>query len=165
MNLVYKHTSGGCLWQGDEEDVEHLSKSPDQNITVIALMAREIQPDLPDTYRTLRGSLLDDPVMGPKELLFTKKSADRISDELADQIRQGVSVLSSCAMGWNRSGIVSALTLMKLDGQNPEDAVDAVRRARSSMALSNPLFVKILHGMKDCIGSKSAWTNWDSSSS
>jgi hypothetical protein len=59
--------------------------------------------------------------------------------DVAEAVARGHRVLVTCAMGWNRSGLVSALALCRL-GFSPEDAMRTVRRARGSGALSNKSF-------------------------
>ncbi len=54
-------------------------------------------------------------------------------------IRRGQRVLVHCASGRNRSGLVTALVLRRLDGRTGQEAVNAVRLARRG-ALSNPVF-------------------------
>lgn len=56
------------------------------------------------------------------------------------QIRaRGGRVLVTCQMGLNRSGLVSALSLILLDGFSPARAIARVRQARPG-ALFNPFF-------------------------
>jgi protein-tyrosine phosphatase len=64
---------------------------------------------------------------------------------IAHRLRSGHRVLVTCFAGLNRSGVVSALALMRL-GLAPGDAIGAVRLARGPKALSNPAFVELLRG-------------------
>lgn len=57
----------------------------------------------------------------------------------------GRRVLIRCAGGLNRSGLVTALTLIK-SGRTPDAAIGLVRAGRSPAALSNPSFVEWLQG-------------------
>lgn len=72
----------------------------------------------------------------------------RMGQSLAGHLRAGHKVLVTCAMGMNRSGIVTALTLMHLTGCSGSQAVDTVksrRRANDGVApLSNPMFERWL---------------------
>lgn len=63
---------------------------------------------------------------------------------VAERVRSGKRVLVHCAMGLNRSGVVSARALMFM-GYEPEDAIRAVRTARGAYALSNLAFVRWLY--------------------
>ena len=65
---------------------------------------------------------------------------------LADLVRSmrasGKRVLVHCAAGMNRSGLLSAASLIR-DGWSADDAMEAVRDARHG-ALNNPEFVDLL---------------------
>jgi len=54
--------------------------------------------------------------------------------------------LVRCQMGWNRSGIITALALIK-DGYKPKDAIDLIRARRSPHALCNADFVRYLEDL------------------
>ena len=58
-------------------------------------------------------------------------------------LRRGKRVLITCAMGLNRSGLITALVLMNLLGWSGARAVSHVQRARFG-ALSNPWFTAYL---------------------
>lgn len=161
MDRIYSHISGGSLWQGDRVDVYGLIDQPDPKIDVICLMAREIQPDgFPDNFEIVRQGINDRDDLSSAEYKSILGKADKVSDTLADHIRDGRQVLSSCAAGLNRSGLVSAMTLMKLANMQPAEAVYTVRKNRGPEALFNPTFVKMLGDMIDKIGTKSTWANW-----
>jgi len=53
---------------------------------------------------------------------------------------RGKRVLVRCQAGQNRSGLVTALILMR-DGQSADEAIEAVRSGRKFGALNNPAFV------------------------
>ena len=53
--------------------------------------------------------------------------------------KSGDKVLSRCQAGWNRSGLITALILIR-DGYTPEDAINLIRSKRSPYALCNPRF-------------------------
>jgi protein-tyrosine phosphatase len=65
--------------------------------------------------------------------------------EVARAYANGESIVVTCAMGLNRSGLVSALALMEM-GVPVEDAIGAIRRARPG-ALGNPYFVQLLYSV------------------
>lgn len=52
-------------------------------------------------------------------------------------------VLIRCQAGWNRSGLITALVLIK-DGWTPENAIALIRQKRSPHALCNREFVQYL---------------------
>jgi protein-tyrosine phosphatase len=70
----------------------------------------------------------------------TWETARQASREAAKQLLKGRRVLVTCHMGINRSGLVSALTLLRLTPMSGEDAVRTVQSRRPG-ALSNPYFV------------------------
>ena len=55
----------------------------------------------------------------------------------------GNRVLIRCEGGWNRSGLVTALVLMK-SGELPENAIEEIRARRSRLVLSNKTFERWL---------------------
>ncbi|MGD9725431.1 MAG: hypothetical protein AB7L09_03510 [Nitrospira sp.] len=161
MDLIFTHPSGAQLWQGGQHDVEQLLRVPDPAIQVIGLFAQEYQPDdHTGRYELLKAGYDDNFAASMDELLSDMDLADRASDIFSDRLRSGKGCLSSCAMGLNRSGLVTGMTLIKAAGISPAEAIGRIRRLRSSAALSNPGFVQILHQMGDTRGSKSSWTKW-----
>lgn len=164
MDRIYTHNSGAELWQGDRHDVIALLRKHSPKIHVIGLFAQEVQPEHDGPYEILRMGYDDNARAREKELEMIKAAADRASDHFSDRLRQGKTCLSSCNMGLNRSGLVSALTLMKVAGMNPGQAVATVRGARTAQngmfSLCNPRFVDLLHSMADRVGSKTAYTEW-----
>jgi len=166
MNLIYTHRSGGQLWQGDKGDVKELLRHPSDRIALIGLFAQEIQPSDPNGhYELLKGGFNDNEAAGEDELKKVAAVADSASDKFASALREGKGCLSSCHMGLNRSGLVTALTLMKAGGLRPREAINLIRMTRSPQqgmqALCNRKFVELIHRMSPVIGSKSAWTKWD----
>jgi len=65
----------------------------------------------------------------------------------ADHIRGGGVVLSHCQMGWNRSGLVSGLTMLELGFQG--DIVKTIQEARGRGALSNVGFRNYLQLLQE----------------
>jgi protein-tyrosine phosphatase len=57
--------------------------------------------------------------------------------------KAGKRVLIRCAAGWNRSGIVMALVLIR-DGYSVEDAINLIREKRCPEALCNTTFANWL---------------------
>ena len=54
--------------------------------------------------------------------------------------KAGKKVLIRCQAGWNRSGLIMALVLIK-EGYSAQEAIDLIRKQRSPNALCNPRFV------------------------
>jgi len=62
---------------------------------------------------------------------FDMKTAKKTSEFLADKIREGNVVLSTCAMGVNRSSLIAALTIMNLHPDiRPQEVIDLIRATR-----------------------------------
>ena len=72
------------------------------------------------------------------------------TEELLDLVRiahsdwkKGKKVLIRCQAGWNRSGLITALVLIR-DGMDAREAIDLIRKNRSDSALCNRSFEKFL---------------------
>ncbi len=63
-----------------------------------------------------------------------------LADLAAAAVTDGRRVLIRCQAGYNRSGLVTALTLMRL-GHTAEQAIDLIREKRSVYALFNEHFL------------------------
>ena len=70
-----------------------------------------------------------------------------VGERIAALVRAGKHVAVNCLSGVNRSGLLVGRALIEL-GYTPEAAIQAVRNARGSMALSNQRFVRFL--LVDC---------------
>ena len=70
----------------------------------------------------------------------TLQFAEQASAHVFQILSRGESVLVTCNMGINRSGLVCALALM-LEGLTAKKAIDAVRLGRPPIALHNRFFV------------------------
>lgn len=150
MDLVYEHRkTGGTIWQGGFRAVEDLIRGHNPHrISVVALMADDFQPALPGRIVAVRGPIRDNPKPDLDEFAHMAAVADAVSDRLAGRLLAGETVLSSCAMGWNRSGLVTALTILKTNPRAvPGAAIRLVRKARGAWALGNPAFVKIVNSL------------------
>ena len=165
MNRIYTHKSGAELWQGGKADVDRLLQQGDGPISVIGLFAQEFQPHDPSgRYELVKLGYDDNSKAGAVELSQIANLADGAADTLSDRLRMGKSCLSSCFVGLNRSGLVTALTLMKLAGMAPGEVVQHIRRMRTPqqgmVSLCNPRFVEIIHDLASTAGSKSTFTEW-----
>ncbi len=59
-------------------------------------------------------------------------------------MRHGERVLVTCAMGRNRSGLISALAMRQAYKITGDHAIAAVRSARGPNALNNPQFCQVI---------------------
>lgn len=111
---------------------------------VLVLCAEEHQPrvKVPKGKKVLRFPIDDDiyrPIPPP-----VAEYAHQLAAELAKYIRAGKKVLVTCAQGVNRSGLISALTLMHAYGMTGRRAIDLLRSKRKPhgglYVLCNPIF-------------------------
>ena len=127
------------LWQGSAPT--SVADLRQHGIDLLVLCAVEIQP----SDAALRGisfmrvPLTDDGRMPDAEWDLAFESGCVV----AQLVREGHQVLVTCAMGRNRSGLVSAIALHVLTGKPGSTCVDWVQRRRPN-ALTNPAFVAAL---------------------
>lgn len=118
-------------------------------VDTIVLAAMEYQPPahlFPGT-EVIHAPLDDAPnrPMHADEIVRATQAADRV----ARRLRAGRRVLSSCAMGLNRSSLVAAIAMHAVYGMSADEIVARIRRARGAWALSNPNFEKLLRVVID----------------
>lgn len=78
---------------------------------------------------------------------LTADSVRRLSElaaRAAFHVTKGEAVLVRCQAGYNRSGLVVALTLREL-GYTTDEAIDLIQARRGPLALHNEHFVNYLH--------------------
>jgi len=68
---------------------------------------------------------------------------DQVVSAIHQDWRSGKRVLVRCQAGWNRSGLIVGLVLMR-EGMSAQDAIDLIRERRSSDALCNRTFEQFL---------------------
>jgi len=132
----------GTLYQGDRPPVG----ADLTEFSLLVLCAIEWQPrardgvfiGVPEVYHCP----LDDDGWRPledKEIRAIKTCAHTV----AEYLKAGKKVLSTCAMGLNRSGVVSAMSMRMAYGLTAKQAIILVRAARGG-ALSNGAFVRLI---------------------
>ena len=83
----------------------------------------------------------------PDGIEVDDRSYQALADEAAEHIQSGKGgVLTHCYGGRNRSGLLSALILMRLTGCTGAEAVRTVQRNRKG-SLVNEHFVRYLEGL------------------
>lgn len=97
----------------------------------------EVDPDPRYSFHPLD----DAPFIADAEMIHT------VGERIASLVGGGKHVAVNCLSGVNRSGLLVGRALVEL-GYSPEEAIEAVRSARGSMALSNQRFVRFL--LVDC---------------
>lgn len=78
---------------------------------------------------------------------------ERIADWAFLEWKSGERVLIRCQAGLNRSGLVTALVLLR-DGIKVNEALNLIRSKRGPYALSNPSFVAYLESHPRATGAK-----------
>lgn len=73
-----------------------------------------------------------------------KKLALEAAVVVAKFLSAGKNVLSTCALGINRSSLIAALALV-LMGAKPDATLELIRAKRNPAALSNPWFVELIY--------------------
>lgn len=111
-------------------------------ITLLVLAAKEFQPPAEkfSGVRVLHIPLDDDPRKPPTEA--ESRGIHEVGHEVAREVKRGGKALVTCAVGLNRSGLVSA-TALRFLGMTGRAAADFVQAAREG-ALSNPSFYEWL---------------------
>jgi hypothetical protein len=110
--------------------------------------AREVRPP-----RSLQGSFetvwikMDDVTWRFRQDPETVAGLVRTTNAIAQCVKAGRRVVIFCNMGMNRSGLITALTLLNL-GWPLDKALTAIRR-RHQCALSNSSFIRALEYIED----------------
>lgn len=127
------------LWQGSAPvPGTHLQ---DAGFGSLILCAQEYQPpgDLFPGVNVIHAPNNDCDTLTKDQL----SSAIRAARQAANAVRAGQKVLITCYLGWNRSGLVSALTLYFLTKWPGWRCVQQVKAYREG-GLGNPYFVKLV---------------------
>lgn len=149
MNIVYvleiDPDNGviGKLSQGGFQDVisvSHARNGVDHLILAACDFQEEDRMFHCDVSRVPLWDMTEFPL---SEYIETKRVVISTAKEAASLIRQGRHVLSTCWAGLNRSGLITAVTLMEL-GFNAEDSVEIVRKSVGVHGLCNDLFVEMI---------------------
>lgn len=73
----------------------------------------------------------------------SKPEIRQLADWLHSEWKMGKRVAGKCQAGWNRSGLVVALVLIR-EGYSADEAISLIRERRSPNALCNPYFVEFI---------------------
>lgn len=137
-NLVSSFGGDWSIYMGGAPPIKMRS-----DFTDIFLCAREYQPDshLFGEARVHQYPFFDDyQKVTPDEF---KQIALAVA-AACHAVENGGKILITCMAGLNRSGLVTALTLMKVKHMRAMEAIFTVRMARGPRALSNPIFESII---------------------
>jgi len=127
----------GSLYQGDYRSPRLIRSG------IHIACAEEHLPDTRRARRTIFLPLDDDPNVNWSKRRQWLSRVIYVAQLAAQGILDGGLVLTTCHMGLNRSGLLSALTLVEL-GFGSNDAIEMIRDARGPNALCNPQFVDVV---------------------
>ena len=139
-NLLLKLKNGGSLYQAG---VKEILETPHPEVDVIILAAAEFQR-LPTKTPTIAVPLQDNFFPSPEEFQNIWKQADIVANYVVDFLRDGMRVVNSCAKGWNRSGLVSGLTMVKLFPEVDSRIIISEIKSKRPHALNNPAFCQMI---------------------
>lgn len=137
VDLIYR-----SLWQGGVPEVTLTPQPYAESFDTLVLCAQEIQAPgekIPG-LRILRCPM-DDAILSQDEAQRALDTAERVVAEL----KAGRRVLVTCHQGRNRSGLVTALSLIGTYGMKPSAAISQIRQHRIQ-ALTNRSFTDWLMG-------------------
>lgn len=147
---------GGHLWKGEDgrnKCGKHSNMSEDASWDyVISAWFDDRHPQSFPMCDT-RFVIFDDTERGLKDYIW-----DRIKfavDQAAGRWRDGGKVLIRCQAGYNRSGLMMALVLMRL-GLTAEDAIELLRRRRGPDVLINRVFEQYVYEHEETYQSQDA---------
>jgi protein-tyrosine phosphatase len=132
------------LWQGSFPLPGHFLRRAGFHTLVLAACDHQPGAHLFPGLEVARIRLQDDGSPVPHAQFL---EACRLASHLARCIKRGENVLVTCRHGRNRSGLVSALTLVALTGSSGRRAAEIVQERRNSPygpALTNSAFVRTL---------------------
>jgi len=168
MHTIYKHPSGGQILQSGALEIPGMKQTykvkgyvhtpivaralREQGISMVALTARGFQvpldKDQPDglTFDVLHIPFADSQELTPKELEQVRDMVLPAAKTMADAVREGRKVLSTCWAGINRSSLLTVHTLKQLDPQlTPIQIVKMLRKKRHVTCLNNIVFQDIVY--------------------
>jgi len=130
------------LWQGgtDDLDVDRQLKVPmitTKNFDTVITMYADANP-VDWFVKEFRYGVWDSDI----NKMNTAELFDIVRLAHADW-KRGKRVLIRCQAGWNRSGLITALVLIR-EGMGAREAIDLIRETRSEWALCNKSFEKFL---------------------
>ena len=144
-NRVARFRNGGELWQGTYPPTgDALARL---GFDVVVLAAEEYQPPAEkfEDVVVIHAPNDDAPIQYGGDTAL----ALRVSDKVARALHDGKKVLSTCAAGLNRSGLVSAFALLRVRPElSGKHVIEMIREARGPWACSNADFARAIMAMK-----------------
>lgn len=152
--IIRKRTGrGGSIWQGGLQDAIAAARGEtEQRFDCVVFLAMEAQPTHDFVRDAVRGStvtLIGEPL---DDADLTREHRDRslrLARQVARRVLEGQHVLVTCFMGWNRSGLVTALACHELTGHAGETIVRTLRVKRGARVLGNRQFERFVLGLAE----------------
>jgi protein-tyrosine phosphatase len=168
MHIIYNHSSGGQILQSGALEIPGISQSykdkgyihtpivakalKEKNISMVALTAGDFQvplnKDQPEglAFDVLHIPFADSQTLTSEELEQIKGMVLPSAAKMAEAVRQGRKVLSTCWAGINRSSLLTIHTLKLLEpGLTTVDIVLLIRKQRYVNCLNNVVFQDIVY--------------------
>lgn len=131
------------IWQGGA--AQQGPALYDAGFRILVLCAKEYQPSA-DKFPGLR--VVHAPYNDTRKPdMDDLRMAAQASKIVARALKAREPILVTCQMGWNRSGLVSALAIHRVTGCSGKRARNLVQLARGPDALSNTTFANILDSL------------------
>ena len=166
MDLIYQHTSNGEIYQCGAMEIPGIAKTLNTHgyihcpivveglrhlgFSIIALTSKGFQPDIGTAtagsgLEVIHIPFADKEDQSKDKIIQIEKMITSAAKKMADAIEQGQKVLSTCWAGINRSSLLTAHTIKKLDDSlGQQQIIDMIRLRRSSRCLNNKLFESII---------------------
>lgn len=143
--MIEAHEIVPGLWQGSVPPRGNTLARYGFEAVVLAASEFQFPSDLFEGITVIHAPNDDDGSPLTREQLATAITASKV---VAARVKDGQKVLSTCAAGVNRSGLVCALALHFIYGWNGDHCIGVVRRKRKlpglRQALSNRFFTEAL---------------------
>lgn len=135
---------GGCIWEenGAGRDGRHSSVSDDPSWDYVISFFLDLTSKKSFPQCDMRLVLFEDTEGGLDD--ETWKKIRFAVDEVVFRWRQSQKVLVRCQAGYNRSGLVMSLVLMRL-GMTADEAIHHLRWLRGRSVLVNPVFERYVY--------------------
>ncbi len=131
------------LWQGSRPECGTDLRALGIDVLVLSAMEHQLAASCFQGVETLYVKLDDS---GPPPSERELRDAQRVADDVAWRYMHGERVLITCFAGLNRSGLITALVLMRAYGFDGKTAIAVVQAARPA-ALGNAHFRAYLEGL------------------
>lgn len=108
---------------------------------VLVLCAQELQPQVISFSKKIIRCGIPDSALSSSELRTALVAGRQVAHELS----KGKRCLVTCAMGINRSALVTGLAMGLVYRMSANQIIEHIRKTRNPMCLSNTEFQKVLH--------------------